>query len=127
AFTRGLPGLCSARETDLPKSSGNRARRPRVSDARFEMLVRAVTDYAIYMLDPDGNVVSWNVGAERMKGYAESEILGQHFSIFFVPEERAAGKPAAGLKLAAETGRWEDEGWRVRKDGSRFWASAILD
>jgi len=98
-----------------------------VSDARFEMLVRAVADYAIYMLDPDGNVISWNVGAERMKGYTESEIVGQHFSNFFVPEERAADKPATGLKIAAETGRWEDEGWRVRKDGSRLWASAVLD
>jgi PAS domain S-box-containing protein len=91
------------------------------------MLVRAITDYAIYMLDLDGTVVSWNSGAERLKGYAESEIVGEHFSNFFTPEERDAGKPAAALKTAAETGRWEDEGWRVRKDGSRFWALAVLD
>jgi PAS domain S-box-containing protein len=91
------------------------------------MLVRAVTDYAIYMLDLDGTVLSWNAGAERLKGYAESEILGQHFSKFFTPEERDVGKPAAAMKTAAETGRWEDEGWRVRKDGSRFWALAVLD
>jgi PAS domain S-box-containing protein len=128
AFARGRAGsVPGAGRPDLAKASGNRARRPRVSDARFEMLVRAVTDYAIYMLDLDGNVISWNVGAERMKGYAESEIVGQHFSIFFVSEERAAGKPVRGLKIAAETDRWADEGWRVRKDGSRFWASAVLE
>ena len=91
------------------------------------MLVRAVTDYAIYMLDLDGTVLSWNAGAERLKGYTETEIVGQHFSNFFTPEERAAGKPASALKTAAETGRWEDEGWRVRKDGTRFWALAVLD
>ncbi len=94
---------------------------------RYEMLVRAVTDYAIYMLDLDGNIVSWNAGAERLKGYAETEIVGQHFSNFFTPEERAAGKPATALKTVAETGRWEDEGWRVRKNGTRFWALAVLD
>jgi PAS domain S-box-containing protein len=98
-----------------------------VSSTRYEMLVRAVTDYAIYMLDLDGNVVSWNSGAERLKGYAETEIVGQHFSNFFTPEDRAAGKPAAALRTAAETGRWEDEDWRVRKDGTRFWALAVLD
>lgn len=94
---------------------------------RFEILVRAITDYAIYMLDLDGNVVSWNAGAERLKGYAETEIIGQNFSHFFTPEARTAGKPESALKTAAETGRWEDEGWRVRKDGSWFWASAVLN
>ncbi|MBV9373939.1 MAG: PAS domain S-box protein [Alphaproteobacteria bacterium] len=98
-----------------------------MSSARYEMLVRAVTDYAIYMLDLDGHVLSWNAGAERLKGYAENEIVGQHFSNFFTPEDRAADKPAIALKTAAETGRWEDEGWRVRKDGTRFWALAVLD
>jgi PAS domain S-box-containing protein len=111
----------------LAKASGGRTARPRVGSARFEMLVRAITDYAIYMLDLDGNVLSWNAGAERLKGYAETEIVGQHFSIFFTPEERDAGKPRAALKTAAEAGRWEDESWRVRKDGSRFWALAVLD
>lgn len=91
-----------------------------MSSARYEMLIRAITDYAIYMLDLDGTVLSWNAGAERLKGYAETEIVGQHFSNFFTPEERAAGKPASALKTAAETGRWEDEGWRVRKDGTRM-------
>ena len=91
------------------------------------MLVRAVTAYAIYMLDPDGNVASWNAGAERLKGYAEAEIVGQHYSTFFTPEDRAAEKPAAALKVAAETGQWEDDGWRVRKDGSRFWGMMTLN
>jgi PAS domain S-box-containing protein len=91
------------------------------------MLVRAITDYAIYMVDLDGIIISWNAGAERLKGYAETEIVGQHFSHFFTSEERDAGKPATALKTAAETGRWEDEGWRIRKDGTRFWAQAVLD
>jgi PAS domain S-box-containing protein len=91
------------------------------------MLVRAITDYAIYMLDLDGIIITWNAGAERLKGYVEREIVGQHFSNFFTSEDRDAGKPATALKTAAETGRWEDEGWRVRKDGTRFWALAVLD
>jgi PAS domain S-box-containing protein len=91
------------------------------------MLVRAVTSYAIYMLDPDGNVLSWNSGAERLKGYAEADIVGRHLSIFFTPQDRAAGKPETTLKAAAENGRSEDEGWRVRKDGSRFWGFCTLD
>lgn len=91
------------------------------------MLARAFADYAIYMIDLDGNVVSWNAGAERLQGYAATAILGQHFSNFFTPEEREAGKPAAALKAASENGRWEEEGWRARNDGSRFWAWAVLD
>lgn len=91
------------------------------------MLVRAVTAYAIYLLDPDGNVISWNVGGERLKGYTETEIVGQHFSKFFTPEDCAAGRPVAALNIAAENGRSEDEGWRVRKDGSRFWGLVTLD
>src|SRR5919202_3443407 len=97
------------------------------NEDRFQLLIRAVTDYAIFMLTPDGIVTSWNAGAERAKGYAEAEILGQHFSRFFTPEDRAAGKPERALQIARETGRFEDEGWRVRKDGSRFWALAVLD
>jgi PAS domain S-box-containing protein len=97
------------------------------SDSQFRRLVQAVTDYAIYMLNPDGIITSWNAGAERIKGYAEADVIGQHFSRFFTPEDRAAGKPERALKTARETGRFEDEGWRVRKDGSRFWALAVLD
>ncbi|HUC10341.1 MAG TPA: PAS domain S-box protein [Stellaceae bacterium] len=97
------------------------------SSDRFELLVRAVTDYAIYFLRRDGTIASWNAGAERLKGYTEQEVIGRNFSLFFTLEDRAANKPATALKTAAATGRWEDEGWRVRKDGTRFWALAVLD
>ncbi|MBR7621048.1 PAS domain S-box protein [Phenylobacterium sp. 20VBR1] len=94
---------------------------------RYRLLIDAITDYAIYMLDPDGRVTSWNPGAQRFKGYAAAEIIGQHFSRFYSQEDRAAGAPAAALRTAAEEGRFEKEGWRIRKDGSRFWAHVIID
>jgi len=94
---------------------------------RLQLLVQAITDYAIYMLDTDGRVATWNPGAERFKGYKASEILGRNFSEFFTDEDRAAGRPERALRIAAEEGRYEAEGWRVRKDGSRFWANAVLD
>jgi PAS domain S-box-containing protein len=100
---------------------------PATAAQRFELLVRAVTDYAIFMLDPGGIIVSWNAGAQQLKGYSEPEILGQHFSIFFTEPDRAAGKPERALETARKTGRFEDEGVRVRKDGSRFWALAVID
>src|SRR5918911_2535529 len=100
---------------------------PRMDESQFRRLVQAVVDYAIYMLDPSGIVTSWNLGAERAKGYTEAEIVGQHFSRFFTEEDRAAGLPERALRIARETGRFESEGWRVRKDGSRFWAHAVLD
>lgn len=93
----------------------------------FQLLVDAVTDYALYMLDANGRIVTWNPGAERFKGYTASEIIGEHFSRFFSPEDQAAGVPARALSIAAREGRFEAEGWRIRKDGSRFWAHAILD
>ena len=92
-----------------------------------EMLVQAVVDYAIFMLDPEGRVVSWNPGAQRIKGYAAEEIIGEHFSRFYTDEERAAEIPKQALRTAAETGRFSAEGWRVRKDGSRFWAMVVID
>jgi PAS domain S-box-containing protein len=92
-----------------------------------ELLIRSVVDYAIYMLDPEGRVVSWNPGAERIKGYAANEIVGEHFSRFYTEEDRAAGVPEAALRQAAETGRFTAEAWRVRKDGSRFWALVVID
>jgi PAS domain S-box-containing protein len=95
--------------------------------ARYRLLVDAVTDYAIYMLDPDGRVASWNPGARRLKGYDKAEILGQHFSRFYTDEDRAAGLPARVLATAAKDGKFEGEGWRVRKDGSQFWANVIID
>ncbi|MGF9692342.1 ATP-binding protein [Rhizobium sp. 0TCS1.26] len=94
---------------------------------RLRLLINAITDHAIYMLDPDGFVVSWNPGAERLKGYAADEIIGHHFSQFYALEDREAGDPGRGLENAAREGRFEKEGWRVRKDGSRFWASVVID
>ena len=95
--------------------------------ARLQQFIDAVTDYAIYMLSPEGLVASWNSGAQRIKGYAASEIIGQHFSRFYTESARAAGEPALALQAATQTGKHEAEGWRVRKDGSRFWASVLID
>jgi PAS domain S-box-containing protein len=99
----------------------------RHSERRFRMLVEGVVDYALYMLDPSGVVVNWNRGAEYLKGYTAEEIVGQHFSKFYTKEDRAAGMPARVLDTAARDGRFEGEGWRVRKDGSRFWALVVVD
>jgi PAS domain S-box-containing protein len=96
------------------------------SEERFRLLVESVKDYAIFILDPDGCVATWNVGAERIKGYSAREIIGQHFSVFYEPEEVKAGKCETELKAAVADGRFEDEGWRLRKDGSRFWANVII-
>jgi PAS domain S-box-containing protein len=98
----------------------------RESEERFRLLVQGVRDYGIFMLDPAGHIISWNVGAQRINGYEEHEILGKHYSIFYPPEEIADGKPARELREAIREGRLEDEGWRVRKDGSRFWANVII-
>ncbi len=98
----------------------------RDSQERFRLLVESVSDYAIYMLDTQGNVLSWNVGAERIKGYTAEEILGQHFSVFYPEEAIARGWPAEELRRAAALGRFEDEGWRVRKDGSQLWANVVI-
>ena len=99
----------------------------RRSEERFRLLVQSVTDYAIYMLDPDGRVSSWNAGAERFKGYSADEIMGEHFSRFYSEEDREAGIPYRALETARSEGRFEAEGWRLRKDGTRFWASVIID
>jgi PAS domain S-box-containing protein len=93
---------------------------------QFRLLVASVRDYAIFVLDPQGNVATWNLGAERIKGYAAGEIIGRHFSTFYPAEDVARGKPAWELAEAERDGRFEDEGWRVRKDGSRFWANVII-
>ena len=97
------------------------------SDRHFRLLVSGVTDYALYMLDPTGVVTNWNTGGERIKGYFPEEIIGQHFSRFYTTADQAAGRPARALRLAVEHGRYEEEGWRVRKDGTLFWASVIID
>ena len=99
----------------------------RESEEQFRLLVQGVTDYAIFMLTPDGHVRSWNAGARRIKGYLADEIVGQHFSKFYAPEDQAAGRPEAALRTAASERRFEADGWRVRKDGSRFWANVIID
>jgi len=98
----------------------------RESEERFRLLVEAVQDYAIFMLDPQGNVSSWNKGAQRLKGYQAGEIVGKHFSCFYPEEDLRNGKPQWELTVAAKDGRFEDEGWRMRKDGSRFWANVII-
>lgn len=101
---------------------------PSLADAeRFRLFVAGVTDYAIYMLSPEGNVTSWNAGAQRFKGYRPEEIIGQHFSVFYTEEDRATNLPARALQTALNTGKFEDEGWRVRMDGTRFWAHVVID
>src|SRR6202012_2588115 len=97
------------------------------SERSFRLLVEGVVDYALYMLDPKGFVTSWNIGGQRIQGYLPSEILGQHFSRFYTETDRANGKPARALMIAEQQGRYEEEGWRVRKDGTFFWASVIID
>jgi diguanylate cyclase (GGDEF)-like protein/PAS domain S-box-containing protein len=97
------------------------------SEKTFRFLVQSVTDFAIYMLTPEGVVANWNAGAQRAKGYTADEIVGRHFSEFYIPEERAAGLPAKGLETALREGKFEAEGWRLRKDGSRLWAHVVID
>ena len=98
----------------------------RASEERFRLLVSGVADYAIFLLDRDGTVASWNLGAERLKGYTAGEIIGRHFSTFYTDEDRRRHLPDHGLHEALTTGRWEQEGWRLRKDGSRFWANVVI-
>src|SRR4051812_20675684 len=96
------------------------------SEDRFRLLVESVQDYALIMLDTEGRIVSWNAGAERIKGYKPEEIIGSHFSRFYPPEDIAAGKPERELVEAAKSGQIEDENWRLRKDGTRFWANVLI-
>jgi len=99
----------------------------RNSEEQFKLLVQGVTDYAIYMLSPDGEVASWNPGAQRIKGYLPEEIIGRHFSLFYTEADQKAGLPRFALETAAREGRYEREGWRVRKGGARFWANVVID
>jgi PAS domain S-box-containing protein len=99
----------------------------RSSEQQFQLLVQGVKDYAIYLVDPRGRITSWNSGAQSIKGYRPDEIIGEHFARFYTPEERDAGVPERALRIARERGRYEAEGWRVRKDGTRFWATTIID
>src|SRR5262245_18079077 len=92
----------------------------------FEILVDRVRDYAVFLLDPEGRIMTWNTGARLLKGYQPEEIIGRHFSVFYLPEAMASGWPQRELRVATMQGGFEDEGWRVRKDGSRFWANVII-
>lgn len=115
-------------ETKLSTSGAHLSSLTELDEAyRYQLLVEAVMDYAIYLLDPDGYVSSWNAGAERFKGYQAHEVIGKHFSCFYTDEDRAAGIPAHALATAIQEGRYESEGWRVRKDGSQFWTSVVID
>lgn len=101
---------------------------PPASEAwRYQLLIENITDYAIFMLDPTGVITSWNAGAERFKQYTSQEIIGRHFSIFYTDEDRQTDLPSRGLEIARREGKFENEGWRVRKDGTRFWANVIID
>jgi PAS domain S-box-containing protein len=102
-------------------------RQLKLSEEQFRLLVQGVVDYAIYMIDTEGNVTNWNLGAQRIKGYAPGEIIGRHFSQFYTDEDRAAGLPRRALETADREGKFESEGWRVRKDGNRFWAHVVMD
>src|SRR6185369_5155519 len=99
----------------------------RQQEQEFQLLLQGVMDYAIFMLDPEGRVTTWNAGAQRIKGYLANEIIGQHFSTFYTTEDRAAGEPQRTLETARAEGRFEREAIRVRKDGSHFWANIVVD
>ena len=110
----------------MARKTGNDGGEVEQNEQRFKLLVESVRDYAIFMLNPDGVVLTWNAGAERFKGYQADEIIGQHFSRFYPPEALARKLPEHELKTAAEVGVFEDEGWRVRKDGTLFWANVVI-
>src|SRR5687768_3025565 len=113
----------ASREAASLQPGGETLRR---SEERFRLLVEQVQDYAIFMLDPNGHITTWNAGAERIKGYRPEEIVGKHFSIFYPPEAVRARHPDHELELAMRDGRYAEEGWRLRKDGTRFWASVAI-
>jgi PAS domain S-box-containing protein len=112
--------------TEPPPVQGLRRTSLRQVEEHFDQLVAAVRDYAIFLLDAGGHVQSWNSGAERMKGYRADEIIGRHFSTFYPAEALASQWPQQELAEASRLGRFEDEGWRVRKDGSQFWANVVI-
>src|ERR1700691_735165 len=118
--------IVPAAETHTNVKWQERYEESRTADGRYRLLVEGISDYAIYLLSPDGTVTSWNRGAEIFKGYRADEIIGRHFSEFYTPEDRENGAPARALEMAARDGSYESEGWRVRKDGGRFWAYVVI-
>src|SRR5258706_13712163 len=119
-----IPALESAPYPMSSAGPNKHSTAPRAEE--FATLVDAVEDYAVFLLDPTGIIRSWNRGAARIMGYAEDEVVGRHFSLFYVPEDVAAEKPRHELETAKREGRVEDEGWRIRKDGQRFWANTVI-
>jgi PAS domain S-box-containing protein len=124
---RQLTAELEQRVEERTREMADALARLRVSEERFRLLVQGVSDYAIFMLDPEGHVTNWNLGAERIHGYAADEIIGQHFSRFYTEEDRRNDRPAAALDTARRAGRFDFEGWRVRADGKMFWASVVID
>jgi PAS domain S-box-containing protein len=124
---RLLNGTLEQRVEERTRQLTEAVTRLRESERRFRLFVGSVTDYAIFMLDTEGVITNWNAGAERINGYRAEEIIGQHFSVFYSPKDREDGLPSRALMIAARDGRFEAEGWRIRKDGSRFWANVVID
>jgi PAS domain S-box-containing protein len=120
---RALYLFLQVQDVTVERAAAEKLRR---SEERFRLLVEAVEDYAIFMLDPDGYITSWNIGAQRSKGYAADEIIGQHFRVFYPPEAQASRHPEHELEAALRDGHYEEEGWRVRRDGQRFWATVLI-
>jgi PAS domain S-box-containing protein len=121
-----MPDRQRPKEGKAPRANKAATEPDRFSVDHFRLMVEAVRDYAIYMLDPEGRIVTWNPGAQRLKGYSEAEVLGRHYSLFFTEDAIQAGKPERELERAKVDGRFEEEGWRVRKIGPQFWANVVL-
>ena len=126
ASKKAAPPVEAAATPIIPIRNSGLAEAIKHSGQIYQMMVDSVRDYAIFMLDPDGHIASWNKGAQRIKGYTPAEIIGQHFSVFYPQSDIASGKPPYELKTATRVGRFEDEGWRLRKDGTAFWANVII-